>query len=194
MNAQTHVLIAEGGTNGLGTVLGGAGVIPLVQPPNRVDWASNYDELTWNLSVLGITDGGTIGSPGNTLPTAFSIVAHFEYRQMHAGLTYRFQTGRWLNMHASEVATHIVEGVPWYGPGQTAPVPDSITGVGDGVICTQATAGYNGTTGLFANPIVLRRTLRHFPQGVRVNLSGSSFTGGTVPKVLLGLEVTGKRS
>jgi hypothetical protein len=86
-----------------------------------------------------------------------------------------------------------VEGLPWVGPGQTLPVSDPVTGMGDGVICTQATTGYNASTGLFANPITIRRTMRHFPQGVRVNLSNSTITGGTSPRVLIGLEVVGKR-
>lgn len=188
MLTRTHVLIAESFNNGL--KLGGT--TPLFQPPNRVDWASMYDELTFTLSVAGITDGGSIGAPGNTLPTAFSIKARFQYRQMHAGTTYRFQTGRWANLSDEEISAHVVEGVGWYGPGQADPAADPVTGAGDGVIATQATTGYNGTTGLFANPIMVRRTLRHFPQGVRVNLDGLAFTGGTDPRVLLGLEVTGK--
>ena len=190
MNTQTHVLIAESFNNGI--QIGGS--TPFFQPPNRVDWASNYDELTWTLSIAGITDGGSIGAPANTLPTAFSVTARFEYRQMHAGVFYRFQIPRWTNMRDEEISSHIVEQVPWFGPNQAEPVADPVTGMGDGIICTQATTGYNSSTGLFANPIVVRRTLRHFPQGVRVNLSNSSFTGGTAPRFLLGLEVTGKKS
>jgi hypothetical protein len=190
MSVRTHVLIAESFNLGLSLT----GSTSRLQPPNRVDWASMYDELTWTLSLAGITDGGSIGSPGNTLPTAFSLKARFEYRQMHAGTTFRFQTPRWSNLSDEEIASHVVEGVGWYGPGQADPPADPVTGVPDGVIATQATTGYNGTTGLFANPIIVRRTLRHFPQGVRVNLSGSSFTGGTAPRFLVGLEVTGKRA
>jgi hypothetical protein len=151
-----------------------------------------FDELTWTLTIAGITDGGTIGAPANTLASAFSISARFEYQQRHIG-SYGFQQNRWSNMHASEVATHIVEGLPWVGPGQTLPVSDPVTGMGDGIICTQATTGYNASTGLFANPITIRRTMRHFPQGVRVNLSNSTITGGTSPRVLIGLEVVGKK-
>lgn len=190
MTVRTHVLIAE--SFNLGIKPGGS--TNLLQPPNRVDWASMYDELTWTLSVAGITDGGSVGAPANALPTAFSVKARFQYRQMHAGTTYRFQTGRWSNLSDEEIAAHVVEGVGWFGPGQPDPAADPVTGVGDGVIATQATTGYNATTGLFANPITVRRTLRHFPQGVRVALDGMSFTGGTAPRVLLGLEVTGKRA
>ena len=102
MNTQTHVLIAESFNNGI--QIGGS--TPFFQPPNRVDWASNYDELTWTLSIAGITDGGSIGAPANTLPTAFSVTARFEYRQMHAGVFYRFQIPRWTNMRDEEISSH----------------------------------------------------------------------------------------
>lgn len=187
-SARTHILIAEN-FNG-GVKIGGG--TPLLQPPNRVDWASMYDELTWTLTLRGLADGPTIGTPSNTLPSAFLLKGRFEYRQSHAGAAFRFQTAAWSNMSADEVATHIVEGVPLVGPSQNQPIPDPITGVGDGVIADQNTAGYNASTGLFANKIVVRRTFRHFPQGVRVNLTGSSFTGGTNPRFLVGIEVTGK--
>ncbi|MHA3021276.1 hypothetical protein ACXPWS_13580 [Mycobacterium sp. BMJ-28] len=158
-----------------------------------------YTELNWTISFLGITDGGTPGSPANPLPTAFIVKARFEYRQMHAGIFYRFQMPRWTNMSEDEVATHIVEQTPWYGPGQAEPVADPITGVGDGVIASYGntgagipnTAGYNPATGLFSTPITLRRTLRHFQQGVRVNATGTSVTGGTTPRFLLGIEYLG---
>lgn len=186
--SRTHVLIAESYNLGLSLT----GSTALQQPPNWVDWASMYDELTWTLTLAGITDGGSIGAPGNSLPTAFSLKARFQYRQMHAGTTYRFQTPRWSNLSDEEITSHVAEGVGWYGPGQADPVADPVTGVGDGVIATHTTTGYNGTTGLFANPIIVRRRLRHFPAGVRVNLDGSSFTGGTAPRFLVGLEVTGR--
>jgi hypothetical protein len=188
--ARTHVLIAENYNNGL--LLPANSSIPLIQPPNRVDWASMYDELTWTLTCRGITDDGTIGAPANTLPTAFALTARFEYRQAHAGVNYRFQTSAWSNMSDDEVMAHIVEGRAWRGPGQPDPIPDPITGIGDGIICNQLTTGYNATTGLFANKIVVRRTLRHFPQGVRINMLNSTFTGGTHPRFLAGIEVTGK--
>jgi hypothetical protein len=186
--SRTHVLIAEQFNLGIKQ----AHSTYLAQPANWVDWASMYDELTWTLTVLGITDGGTVGTPANTLATAFSVKARFQYRQMHAGSVYRFQTARWSNMTEDEVGTHVVEARPLYGPGQAPPTVDPVTGVGDGVIATHLTTGYNGTTGLFANPIVVRRTMRHFPAGVRVNLDGLSFTGGTAPRALVGLEVCGK--
>lgn len=190
MPNRNHVLIAP--YYNLGTVMTGSGSTSLTQPPNRVDWASMHDELTWTLTLFGITDGGTVGAPANTLPTAFSLRARFQYRQEHAGAAFRFQTAAWYNLTNTEVASHIVEGRGWVGPGQVDAVADPITGVGDGIIATQATTGYNSSTGLFANPIVVRRTLRNFPEGVRVNLSGSTVTGGTVPRFLVGLEVSGK--
>lgn len=190
MATRNHVLIAPYFNGGWQV----NGSTAKVQPPNRVDWASMYDELSWRLILFGITDGGTPGAPANTLPTAFNVSARFQYRHPHVGTTFRFQTPGWYNLSDEEIGSHVVEGVGWYGPGQADPAADPVTGVGDGIIATQATTGYNATTGLFANPIIVRRTLRHFPEGVRVNLSGSSFTGGTDPRFLLGLEVTGKGS
>lgn len=183
---RTHVLISE--AFNLGVKVGGT--TPLMQPPNRVDWASMYDELSWTLSLKGITDGGSVGAPGNTLPTAFSLSARFQYRQMQTG-SYRMQAPRWVNLTDEEIASHVVEGVGLYGPNQADPAADPVTGTPAGVIATQATTGYNSATGLFANPIVVRRTLRHFPQGVRMVLD-LTFTGGTDPRALIGLEVVGK--
>lgn len=164
MLTRTHVLISEEFASGIRP----GGTTPLVQPPNRVDWASMYDELTWTLSV-----SGTNGSP-----TAWELKARFQYRQMHAGTTYRFQTPRWFDLADEQIASHVVEGVGWYGPGQADPV-----GGAAGVIANQTTD--------LSTPLVVTRTLRHFPEGVRMVLD-LSITGGTDPKVKVGLEVTGK--
>lgn len=163
MLSRTHVLISEPYNGGIGL----ADSTPLEQPPNWVDWASMYEQLTWTMSVSGVTGA----------PTAWQVRAKFQYRQMHSGATYRFQTPRWYDLSEEQIASHVVEGVGWYGPGQ----PDA--GAGLGIIATQATD--------VASPLVVSRSLRVVPAGVRVLLD-LSFTGGTAPKVKLGLEVTGK--
>lgn len=196
MTTRTHVLISEPFNIGYSIV----GSTNSRQPPNRVDWPAMYDELTWTLTLRGITDGGQPGAPANTLPSAWTLACRFQYRQMHTGDTARFQKPRWWNLTEREVATHCVEGVPLYGPGQPEPVADPITGVGNGIIATHLTAGYQASgadvAGLFTNPIRVSRTFRHFPMGMRLVISqtDSSFTGGTTPRFLLGLEVVGKRN
>lgn len=126
-----------------------------------------YDELTWTVSISAVT-----GSP-----SAWSFGCKFQYRQMHAGTAYRFQTPRFYDLADEQVGAHIVEGVGWYGPGQ----PDN--GGGFGVIATQASS--------LASPIVVTRTLQHFPRGVKL-VPQLSFTGGTSPVLKVGIEVTGK--
>lgn len=164
MFSRTHVLISEKFNGGIKP----GGSTPLIQPPNWVDWASMYEELTWTLSIEGVT-----GSP-----TSWSLGARFQYRQSHSGAAYRFQVPRWYDLADEQIGTHVVEGVGWYGPGQADPV-----GGAAGVIATQASS--------LTTPIVITRTIRHFPEGVRVALD-LAVAGGTDPRVKVGLEVTGK--
>lgn len=196
MPTRTHVLISEGFN--LGVSIGGS--TNKLQPPNRVDWNAMYDEVEFNLTIPGITDGGTQGNPTGTFPTAWSLFARFERRQMHGdGTTARFQKPRWWNLSEREMATYTVEGVPLRGPGLPEPTIDPIVGVGDGLIASEATPGYNATgagiKGLFTNPVRITRRFKHIPPGLRMVIptTASSFTGGTAPRFVIGLEVTGFR-
>lgn len=162
MASRTIVLINSG--YGGGMLLDGTDTTSYNQPPNLVDF-SVFDQLTWMLSI----DSAATGTP-----TTWSLTAKFQYRQMHAGSTYRFQTPRWSDLSDEEIASHVVEGVGWYGPGQADP------GGSAGIIANESTS--------LASPLTVRRTLRNFPTGVRLVLTVAQ-TGGTSAKIPLGLEV-----
>ncbi|MCV7069126.1 hypothetical protein H7H51_31505 [Mycolicibacterium farcinogenes] len=88
-NARTHVFIAQDWNGGLR--IGGS--VPLIQPPNRFDWRSNYDNyIVWQLAIRGITDGGLPGAPANALPAAFALKARSNTKRPHSGQTYRHQS------------------------------------------------------------------------------------------------------
>lgn len=163
---RTHVLIAENYGGGMKMDLSDG--TSIYQPPNRVDWASMYDELFWTISLTGAPSG---------TPTTWALTAKFQYRQMHANSTFRHQVPRWYDLSDEQIASHVVEGVGWYGPGQSDP------GGAAGTIATQATD--------LSSPLVVARALRHFPQGVRLVL-GITVSGGSTPKIPLGVEVIGK--
>lgn len=133
--------------------------IRLEQPPYRMDfgWCS---ELTWELRVTG-----TYGSP-----SAWSLGVKFQYRQDHTS-GYQYTAPTWSDLDDYTISSDVVGGKGWYSGTFTPPT--------------------NGDFGIVADntstlPLMVKRTLKNFPIGVRVVLD-PKFTGGTNPGLKLSL-------
>lgn len=160
---KTHNLVSSGvGTHYLkptGTP------VPLIQPPNPMDFGSYADELTWQIRVASV-----VGAP-----TAWSLGAKFQVCTPNtSGNQYQFP--EWFDLDELQVQHCIVEGVGWYAAGNTPP-----TGGAFGTIATQAAA----------LPLRAQRTIRNFGLRCRVALD-LQMTGGTDPGLRVDINVHAK--
>lgn len=158
MTAKAHILLAEGANSPFkpsGTPHA------LFQPPHPMEFGAYADEVTWILSVAGVTGA----------PTAWSLGAKFQYCLPHTtGNQYRNPV--WFDLQPENVETNIIEGVGWYG-GANAPPVDG----GYGIIASNAD---------FTGRVTVQRTIKHTGLLHRVRFD-LSMTGGTDPGALVTL-------
>lgn len=172
-HAKTHILIAEGAVaDNAGYVLQANGPIAAIQPPNPVEFGAYADEVTFIISVAGVTGA----------PTSWSLGAKFQYCLPHT-TGYQYQNPRWFDLQPENVETNVVEGVGWYGGNAQPPA--------DGSYGTLATSAEG--IDFAANPRTVKRTVRHFGHYVRVSLN-PTFTGGTNPGLLVSMVAIPKGS
>lgn len=162
---KTHNLVSSGLSS---YYLKPSGVpVPLVQPPNPMDFGSYADELTWQIRVASV-----VGAP-----TAFTFRAKFQVCTPNtSGYQYEFPV--WNDLEAKQVERCIIEGESWYSGGNPVPTAGNF-----GIIATE-------TTPL---PMRAQRTIRYFGLRCRVLLD-LTMTGGTDPGLRVDINVHAKGS
>lgn len=160
---KTHNLVSSGSA---AHYLKPGGVpIPLVQPPNPMDFGSYADELTWQIRVASV-----VGDP-----TAYSFRAKFQMCMPNT-TGYQYEAPVWYDLGAPQVAKYIVEGEGWYSDGNEPP-----TGGNFGLIASEPTP----------LPVGVQRTIRHFGLRCRLLLD-LQMTGGTDPGLRVDINVHAK--
>lgn len=139
--------------------------IPLVQPPNPMDFGSYADALTWQVRIASV-----VGAP-----TSWSLRAKFQVCVPNtSGYQYEFPV--WHDLDATQAARCIVEGVGWHTDGNPPPEGGKF-----GLIASE-------TTPL---PVMVQRTIRHFGLRCRL-LFDLPMVGGTDPGLRIDVNVTAK--
>lgn len=160
--SKSHVLLAE---DVMGLKADSDSPTPRFFPPNQMDFP-HARELTFVLSVAGVS-----GSP-----SAWSLNAKFQFCQINTTGSY-MTAPRWFDLQTEQVSKLVAEGVGWYGGAHTTPV--------------------GGAFGLVADntdtlPLTVSRTLiGGFGMRVRL-LTSPAFTGGTNPRLRLGVTLIEK--
>lgn len=188
-------LLPSGSVSGI--VLGGGYSNTALEnwvPQVETKWHTQYDRVTYVLSVIGTT---------GTAPSSWSLGARFEQFLAHTE-GFQDEYPSWGPLQDEQLATCIAEGVGWYGPGGSPPstaalygtvassatVADDASGVLPSGITVPAS---QDASALRTARVTVSRTVTNQMGGMRVRFQPSITGGDSTTMILLSAVALGYR-